>query len=202
MTLMSRLLYVYPASVVTLWGACALWLWLWPGPLPVLALLFFVYGWPLLCYRVHARLYPLKQGASHLASDEYSPWWGGHQIQLVYIAFPTIEMVLKMFPGLYSFWLRCWGSKVGRNVYWTPQTEVVDRALVDIGDDVVIGHRVGIYPHLIKPTKKNVLLYAKTVTIGSGAFIGANTALLPGVVVAPGAVVEMGTRTLPRERVE
>jgi len=200
MTLISRLMAVFPAFTMSLWLACILWFGAAPGPIPVVALLAAIYLWPLACFRLHHRVYGLKEGASHLAGDDYSPWWGSHQIQLVYIAFPSIEMALRMVPGLFSFWLRLWGSKIGSNVYWTPQIEVVDRGLVEIGDNVVVGHRVGFYSHLIKPTKKNVLLYVKRIKIGDGAFIGGFTGFTPGVEIAPGAVVPMDTRLQPRER--
>ena len=63
---------------------------------------------------------PLHQRLSRLSDRTYAPWWGMHQIQVLYIAIPQLEAVLRLVPGLYSQWLRLWGSKVGRRVYWTP----------------------------------------------------------------------------------
>ena len=62
----------------------------------------------------------------------------GHQLQVLYSAFPALRLV----PGLYSAWLRLWGSRVGRAVYWTPQVKITDRGLLKVGDGVVFGHRV------------------------------------------------------------
>jgi hypothetical protein len=156
-----------------------------------------LYVLPLMAFRAHQLVFPLKQGGSRLAGKGYSPWYGGHQIQLIYIAFPALETVLRLFPGVFSVWLRLWGSRVGRRVYWTPLVEISDRSLLAIGDDVIFGHRSGAYGHIIKPTGKNLLLYVKQVQIGHGSFIGAGVALAPGVVVHDGAMVEAGTHLYP-----
>ena len=193
MTWRSRLLLFFPSLWLFAVGASVVALLARPGMAAALLLVCVVYGLPVVCYRVHNLLYPVKEGASHLVGDAYSPWWGGHQLQLPFIALPALEMPLKMVPGLFSVWLRCWGSRIGRGVYWTPWVEVVDRGMLDVGDGVVFGHRVGIYGHLIKPTRTNLLLFAKKVAVGQGAFVGAGSVLLPGATIEAGAVVPMKT---------
>lgn len=202
MTWLSRLMALFPALVVA--GALALiGLAVWCAqPLLLLAAIAFVYLGPLLAYRLHDKLWPLRTGGSHLVGAKYSPWWGGHQIQLVFYAFPWLEAALRLVPGLYSAWLRAWGSTVGQQVYWTPAVEIGDRALMVIGDGVVFGHRVAAFCHVIKPRKGNMLLVVRKVTVGSGAFVGAGVVLAPGAVVAPGAFVEAGTHVYPGEHVE
>jgi hypothetical protein len=160
-----------------------------------------IYLVPLAAYRMHERAHPLVEGRSHIAGGPYSPWWGGHQIQLVFIAFPVLETALRLVPGLFSLWLRAWGSKVGARVYWTPALRLGDRALLDVGDDVIFGYDVGISSHLVKKTRKNVLLFVKRVTLGSGAFIGAGAIIGPGAVVEEGAILDAGVHIYPNARV-
>jgi hypothetical protein len=160
-----------------------------------------VYLVPLAAYRVHDRAHPLVEGRTHIAGGPYSPWWGGHQIQLVFIAFPVLEAALRLVPGLFSLWLRAWGSKVGARVYWTPALRLGDRALLDVGDDVIFGYDVGISSHLVKKTRKNVLLYVRRVTVGAGAFIGAGAIIGPGAVVEEGAILDAGVHVYPNARV-
>lgn len=204
MTWRSWLMALFPPGLVA--GALALLLApsallgapLWQTALlglgSALAALYLV---PPLVYRLHDRLAPLETGGSYLAGASYSPWWGGHQIQLIYLAFPGLESGLRLVPGLYSAWLRLWGAQIGRGVYWTPQVEIADRGLVEIGDGVVIGHRVTIAAHVIKPTKDNLLLLVRKVRIGDGAFIGAGAVLGPGVKVEPKAFVRAGAHLYP-----
>ena len=133
--------------------------------------LFFLYGFPLLAYHLHRFVYPLAHGISYLQGSDYSPWWGSHQFQLIYIAFPALEILLRLVPGVFSAWLRLWGANIGKQVYWTPALEIADRGLLTIGDGVVFGHRVGMYSHIIKPRRDNLMLYLNPITIGDGSFI-------------------------------
>jgi hypothetical protein len=113
-----------------------------------MALLAVLYLVPVATYRLHGALWPLVEGASRIDAPRYAPWWGGHQCQLMYSALPALEAALRLVPGLYSGWLRLWGSRVGRGVYWTPLVEITDRSLLEVGDGVVFGHRVACYAHL------------------------------------------------------
>jgi len=206
MTWGGRLIALFPASIVALFLASVVGIARASCFSHSLAALFIalsvLFIVPPGAYRIHNRIWPLKSGGSRLVGKGYSPWFGGHQIQLVYFAFPWLESGLRLVPGLYSAWLRLWGSKVGRSVYWTPAVEISDRALMEIGDHVVFGHRVVVFGHVIKPRRGNMLLVVKRVSIGDGAFIGAGVVLAPGAVVAAGAFVEAGTHVYPNERVE
>jgi hypothetical protein len=172
-----------------------------PGVVSVTALFFFLYGFPLSIYRIHDYFYPVSEGISYLCGKEYSPWWGSHQIQVIYITFPFLEAALRLIPGVYSFWLRLWGSSVGKNVYWTPHLEVADRGLLEIGDDVVFGNAIGIYSHVIKPRKNDLMLYVKKVKIGSNVFLGASSALAPGVVIEDNTFVPITSHLYPNKLV-
>jgi hypothetical protein len=176
------------------------WLCIQPSWLGILALLTVFYVLPLLTYWLHHLFYPLKEGVSYLQNRTYTPWWGTHQIQLIYIAFPALETILRLIPGLFSLWLRLWGAKVGKGVYWTTRLEIGDRSLLDIGDSVVFGHGIGIYSHVVKPKKDNLMLYLKRVKIGDRAFIGAGCRFGPGVEIAPGSYLPVATDLYPNQK--
>jgi hypothetical protein len=203
MTFLSTLLLLFPTLVLLLAGVALMYLLQAPDLttrlIGLLAILLTLYGLPVLVYRLHQWVYPVQEGISYLQDKTYSPWWGSHQIQALYIAVPALEAVLRLIPGVFSLWLRLWGAKIGDHVYWTPGLEIADRGLLEIGDRVVIGHRVGLYAHVIKPRKQNLMLYVKTIKIGSDAFIGAGSILGPGVEVAAGAYLPAATQLYPNQ---
>ena len=78
--------------------------------------LFFLYLFPPLCQRGHQLVWPLQEGLSELSKPAYSPWWTTLQLQAVFNAAPSLEAILRLVPGVYSCWLRLWGSRIGRGV--------------------------------------------------------------------------------------
>lgn len=200
MTFLSVILSFFPAIVILIAVSSFLWLCFSPGIFSILSLLFSLYGFPLLVYRIHQLFYPIKEGISYLGTKEYSPWWGSHQIQVIYIAFPALETLLRLIPGAFSIWLRLWGAKVGKSVYWTPQLEISDRGLVEIGDRVIFGHGIGIYSHIIKPKKNDLMLYVKKVKIGTNVFLGAWNHVGPGVAVEDATYVPVATHLYPNKK--
>ncbi|ESA35278.1 maltose o-acetyltransferase [Leptolyngbya sp. Heron Island J] len=201
MTLLSKFLSFFPILTLGL-AALAMAHGIWEHSLGSLILgLFFLYGLPVLSYRLHSQIYPLNSGVSYLQGSNYSPWWGSHQFQLIYIAFPALETCLRLVPGLFSVWLRLWGAQVGKQVYWTPALEIADRGLLTIGDGVVFGHQVGLYSHVIKPRRHNLMLYLKPITIGEGSFIGAGSYIGPGATVAAGSFLTAGSEIYPNEAI-
>jgi len=187
MTIRARVFGSFPALWLLAAGAVLMLLLLDPGWPTILMLLFVVYVFPVLCYRTHDLIWPLEPGLSRLDTRQYSPWWGGHQFQMIYSALPALEAVLRLVPGLYSLWLRAWGSKVGRRVYWTPLVEITDRALMRVGDGVVFGHRVGCYAHVVVRRRGGLYLYVKPISIGNTALLGAGSRLGPGAVIEANA---------------
>lgn len=189
MTLISHLLSWFAASLLLLEAVALFALARWPGLLSLAVVLLLPYLYPLLAFRLHQLLFPLKEGSYDLLAPNYNPWWGGHQIQLVYFACPFLEGLLRLVPGLYSAWLRCWGAQVGKRVYWTPNVQIDDRSLVRIGSDVLLGHKCHLISHVILPHKGRFSLLVKAIEIGDGAFIGAGSRLGPGVRVDPGVML-------------
>ena len=191
MTLLGTLMLVYPALIVAAALGALGWLVTSPGWLPALVLPAIVYLVPLLTFRLHELVYPVKPGArSIVGADRYESWYGAHQIQLLFIGIPQLEALLRLVPGLYSAWLRAWGSTIGKNVYWTPLVDIADRNLMEVGDQVIWGHRSGAFAHVITPRKGTLVLYVKRVRIESGAFVGAGANFGPGATVEAGATVK------------
>ncbi|HXG65452.1 MAG TPA: acyl transferase [Blastocatellia bacterium] len=164
-----------------------------PSPIQPAALLITIYLLPPITFRLHNLLFPLREGLANLSERKYSAWWGAHQIQLIYIAIPQLEALLRLAPGLYSAWLRLWGSKVGRSVYWTPNAEITDRPMLEIGDRVIFGHKTKLLGHAIKPKSRGMMLYTRKIKIGNDVFIGAGSRMGPGVVIEDGAYLPILT---------
>jgi hypothetical protein len=186
MTLRARLFGLFPALWLLAVLACALLLVMLPSLSSLLLLAFMLYLLPVLCFRVHDAVWPLVEGRSRIDAPGYSPWWGGHQFQVMYSAFPALEAALRLVPGLYSAWLRLWGSRVGRGVYWTPLVEITDRSLLDVGDGAVFGNRAACYGHLIKRRGDAMILYVRRIRVGAGVLLGAGSRLGPGARIDDG----------------
>jgi acetyltransferase-like isoleucine patch superfamily enzyme len=110
-------------------------------------------------------------------------WWACFQCQVLFLRFPVLEEIMRLLPGVYSLWLRLWGSKIGKLTYWAPGTVILDRGFLDIGDDVVFGAGVRLNPHVMEKTPQAVLLLAP-IQIGSGALVGGYSLLTAGTVIA------------------
>ncbi len=173
-----------------------------PGLKTGFGLLSLIYLFPPLLFRIHNAFFPQVPGSSNLSdSTQYCAWWTGHQIQWIYIAFPDLEVVLRVVPGLYSTWLRLWGAQIGKGVYWTPRVEILDRNLIMIGNNVVLGHRVACTSHvIIKKSDGTMILYLSPPNLGERSFIGAGSSIGPGSVVEPGVRLSLLTLLKPNER--
>ncbi|AFY58317.1 hypothetical protein Riv7116_5956 [Rivularia sp. PCC 7116] len=197
MTIQSTILLLFPSVVMLLSSISFLWICQSPSFYSITALLFTLYGFPLLIHKIHNYFYPLEEGISYLKGKQYSPWWGSHQIQSIYISFTVLESGLRLIPGAFSFWLRLWGAKVGKNVYWTPKLEIADRSLIEIGDRVVFGQSCAVISHAIKPKKQDLMLYVKKIKIGNDVFIGAGSYLTPGVIIKDETFISAESRLYP-----
>lgn len=160
--------------------------------LPFLAVL--VYLVPLALFRIHHLFFPIKEGEFDLSKKEYSPWWTGHMLQYPFIALPQLEALLHFFPGLYTLWLRAWGSKIGRNVFWTPRTEVIDRNLIEVGDNTLVGHMSILVAHLVETRSGVPKLVLMKVKIGAKCLVSADAQLGPGTVIPDGAKLKPKAR--------
>ncbi len=156
------------------------------------AFIFSPYLLPLITQRIVLGLYPIEEGGSYIGLEEkkFQPWLFSLRIQQIYLVFPQLERLLFFLPGMYSAWLRAWGSKVGKHVFWTPGTVINDRSLMDVGDFVIFGHNTYMSSHFLRVKNGKFFVYVKTIKIGSGSFIGAFTKMGPGTTIAPGSQVQ------------
>ncbi len=152
------------------------------------------YLFPLVLFRVLQSFAPSTEGKKIIGRSGWSPWLVGFRIQSFYQAFPFLENILRTFPPIYSFWLRCWGSKIGKNVLWTPNIEVIDRDSLIIGDNVLFGHQVMLISHVIMPSQDGFQLYQKKIEIEDNCFIGAGTRIGPGCRVPKGSLMPVESR--------
>lgn len=118
-------------------------------------------------------------------SRDFLRWWASFQCQVLFLRFPVFEEILRLIPGLYSLWLRGWGSRIGRLTYWAPQTLILDRGFLDIGDHVIFGAGVRLNPHVMERDLEPLLRLAP-VRIGDGAMIGGYSLLTAGTEIAAG----------------
>lgn len=190
MTLLGRIAMFFPAVHLAL-SAAALVAFLCAPGIGALALsVFTVYLLPPFAFRLYSLRFPPRDGTWLLNRPARSDWWVAHQLQLSYAALPSLEALLRVIPGAYSAWLRLWGSRVGKRVHWTPNIDIIDRHMTDVGDDVVFGHRMTCTSHIITKKKNgNIVLTVRRVSFGSGVVIGAGARIGPGVRVPDNAIV-------------
>lgn len=113
-------------------------------------------------------------------------WWVTLQLQTLFLRLPFLEELLRLVPGLYSAWLRLWGSKVGGRVYWSAGTVVLDRGYLDVGDGVVFGAGVRLNGHVLAKEDGRMTLIVDVVRVGAGAAVGGYSLLTAGTEVAAG----------------
>lgn len=150
-----------------------------------------IYLVPPLLVRLLLRLRPLRAGSYKLDAPEFLRWWTSAQGQILFCRFPFLEEMLRLMPGLYSAWLRLWGAKIGRLTYWAPGVCILDRSLLEIGDDVIFGAGVRLTPHVIAEDVEGATrLHLGSVHIGSGCRIGGYSLLTAGTVVESGQMLK------------
>lgn len=107
-------------------------------------------------------------------------------------------MFLLPFSSLRVLVMRLCGVRIGRGCYvgFNVAFDTNFPSLVRIGDHVTISHNVSIYSHTATPAASRLArVYDATapVTIGDGAWISANTVLLPGVEIGRDCMVGAGS---------
>ncbi|RPJ67830.1 MAG: hypothetical protein EHM24_20315 [Acidobacteria bacterium] len=139
---------------------------------------------PLACRALKTFSRP-AEGRLALGSRSFFAWWLMLQTQVIFVRLPFLEELIRFVPGLYSAWLRCWGSRIGRLTYWAAGLTILDRAYLDVGDDVVFGAGVRLNPHVLQAEADGTWLYLGTIRIGSGASIGGYALLSAGCEIDP-----------------
>jgi len=95
--------------------------------------------------------------------------------------------------------------EMGKNVFLNFNCVILDVMKVTIGNDVLIGPGVQIstatHPLDWKP-RKNMLEYAKPITIGSNVWLGGGAIICPGVTIGDRSVIGAGsivTKDIPSD---
>lgn len=139
---------------------------------------------PPLLLRVLLLAFPLVHGTHPLGSRAFLIWWASSQPQVIFSRLPFLEELLRFVPGLYSLWLRLWGSKIGRLTYWAPGVRVMDRSLLRMGDDVVLGAGARLCAHVVSnDAAGQSVLHVGPIQIGDHSRIGGYALLSPGSIV-------------------
>lgn len=163
----------------------------------LLILLAYVYLLPVALYRIMHLIFRKKFGKFKIESNEHLLWWYGMQLQALYARFSFFEEFLRIFPMLYSAWLRLWGAKLGKFIFWSPKVFIADRGDIEIDDLCVIGWGVKITAHLIsKSHHRDIFLYSK-IKIGKNVIVGAESNLGPGVEVGDNISIAALSTLLP-----
>jgi hypothetical protein len=171
--------------------------WTTPTRRTTLALII-LYIVPPLLARLTLKIRPLQEDHIALPSRDYFTWWFLLNLQMVFCRFSFLEEFLRLFPGIYSAWLRLWGSRIGQHTYWAASLTILDRSFLDIGDGVVFGAGVRLNPHVIAEDSdgKPELLLAP-VKIGDHAFIGGYSLLTAGSEISKDEITKAFLKSPP-----
>lgn len=135
--------------------------------------------------RLVLRLMPISESPIAIGSKAFFGWWTSFQLQVVFCRLQFLEELLRLIPGLYSLWLRLWGSRIGRLTYWSAGTTITDRSFLCIGDDVVFGAGVRLNAHVLAKGKDGKMeLLLAPLKIGDRVLIGGYSLLTSGVEIA------------------
>jgi uncharacterized membrane protein YhaH (DUF805 family) len=151
----------------------------------ITVIIFGIYLVPPLISRLAFLILPTPGRHDRVPSQNTYSWWIASQLQLVYLRFPVLEEILRMIPGLYSSWLRLWGAKIGKFVYWAPGVVVADRSHLEVGNFVLFGYGSKLTAHaFLKRSHGRETLIFSAPKIGDNALIGALSGIGPGCQIA------------------
>ncbi len=153
-----------------------------------------VYGVPVAVFRTLEAWVPLRGRVGSAAEPEPFAHWAAQKTQALFNAVPLLEALMRLWPGLYSAWLRAWGSHVGARVRWPLWLKVSDRSLLDVGDDVVVESSVELIAHEWVSRNGVDVVEIKRIALRSHARIGAQVLIGAGVTVGEGARIGAGAQ--------
>lgn len=166
-------------------------------PLVFIYVFLYIYIFPVLLYRCLYVFFPKKEGRFIVYEKDFLVWWYGMQLQICFARLSFLEEFLRIFPFLYSTWLRLWGSKIGKAVFWSPGVIIADRGDIEVGDYTLIGYGAKLTSHLMSKSRKRELLIYSKIIIGKNVIIGAESNLSSGVKVSDGVTISALSTLLP-----
>ena len=109
-----------------------------------------------------------------------------------------IGMWLLPFSSLRIMMLRMCGVRIGHGCYvgFNVVFDTNFPELISVGDQVTLSHNVAIYTHTITPVASRLAgVYQTTgaVTIGQGAWVCAQSLILPGVEIGADCLIGAGS---------
>jgi len=152
-------------------GSSAAWHW----TISIVCALLWIYLVPPLIARFFHRARPFGV-LSHLSAD-YLHWQRLNTLQTLFNRFGCLEEGLRLLPGVYSAWLRLWGSQIGCKVQWHPGVKVTDRYLLEIGDNVIMETGCLLHSHTRLPDQR---LIVDTIRLQTACIIGPHATIGPG----------------------
>lgn len=173
----------------------AMW-WVALASIPAL-----LYGTPVLIYRLTTSWLHVADGRYSYGDPSCLPWLIGYRLQAAFDHIPLFEALLRLVPGLYSVWLRAWGSQIGRRVMVGPGAIVLDRGSYLIGDGTIIGSGAILTGHAATERHGRMELIVRRTEIGPGALIGGLSVVGPGVRIGAGAIVNGSVTLAPYVRI-
>ena len=165
----------------------------------------FAIAWLFLLPPLMSRFFLLILGrptrSTKVGSREFFAWWISVQWQNIFARFPALEEGLRMIPGVYSMWLRLWGARVGKCVYWTAGSKVLDRPFLKVGNFVIVGYGAKITSHLFHMKSNNSYFLFGEPEIGDYAVLGGDCGVGPGAKIPSKFTVAAGEYVSPLKRV-
>lgn len=162
-----------------------------------------IYVMPPLLARAIIFFWRPPTGRMSIQQNGFICWWVVFQLEMLFSRLPILEELLRLFPGLYSFWLRCWGANIGSLVFWSPGVIILDRPWLKIGDDVLLGAGVRIAAHLFYLNAEGEFEFVlESANIESRAVVGGYSMIGPGASIANDEVTRGGLILPPYARFE
>jgi hypothetical protein len=144
-----------------------------------------LYILPPVVARLLLALWPIRSSRIKMPSRDYFVWWIVLNLQVLFCRLPALEELMRLFPGVYSAWLRLWGSHIGSFTYWAAGLRILDRGFLEIGSGVAFGAGVRLNPHVVAENDEGKLeLFLAPVRIGDRAIIGGYALLTAGTRIA------------------
>lgn len=188
MTQRSRVLLIYVLGnfIPALQGGGAIFILFWDfsGVEKALYFLSWIYVLPVLLTRILFFIFGKPQGVYEEDTGGYRLWYVVAQLQAIFNRFPFFEELLKLFPTFYNNWLRLWGAEVGKLVYWSPRSCVIDRSYLVIKDYALVGYGVRLSGHMVNKHGVGNKLFLAAPTIEGNCILGGESAVGPGALVA------------------
>ena len=135
-------------------------------------------------YRIFLRFFPLREGPVVAGENDFA--YCTYMLLNIFVFFPALQTTFFLpFPFRRPIY-QLMGARLGRNTHCPGA--IRDPALVEIGDNVVIGGETVFSAHI---AEGDVFRLAR-IRIGNRATIGARALIMAGVTIGEGATVAAG----------